>query len=315
MMNDTSPPPPPLLCCGPTPAVQRGLVFPDWEGDADVVRASDVSRSVGGKATNAARAVTRAGGGATVLGFAGGPNGDRMKDLLRREGLEGIWVDTATETRFCQTLMDREGRRIRELVEDAGPVSLHEWGELFAKAEQAIPFHAALLLCGSLPAEAPEGVYATLVELARNANRKVGIDAKGPELRAALKPGPDLVKINLDELRDATGETDPAVGIQQLLDLGVGAVMITDGPRPARVHDGERMTVLELPEIEPLNPIGGGDTVTGVTLHEWLRGGKLLDAALAGLGAGMAQTLTARPADFDPDTARELAGRIRKVKT
>lgn len=300
----------PLLCCGPTPALQRALAFDHWHADSDVVRTSRVHLSVGGKATNAARAIAHAGGQATVLGFAGGVNGQRMRRLLHDEGLDGVWVDTQAETRTCQTLLDGEGRRIRELVEDALPVTLHEWAEFFAHVEQALPFHAGILLCGSLPAGSPPDVYATLARLAHEAGRPVAIDAKGPELLAALREEPEWVKINLAELRAATREDDPATGIDRLIGLGVHQVLITDGPRPARARRGRKAYTLDLPEITPVNPIGGGDTVTGVTFYRHLDGASLRDAARAGLGAGMAQTLTDRPAVFDPDEADRLARAI-----
>ncbi|MCC5845603.1 MAG: hypothetical protein JJU05_15245 [Verrucomicrobia bacterium] len=302
----------PILCFGPTPALQRGLRFAAWDAPGDVVRTREVDWSVGGKATNAARAVLRGGGSATLLGPAGGMNGERMTALLREEGMEAVWVAVEAETRICQTLQTSEGRRIRELVEDAPPLSLGEWGELFAKAEQALPFHAGLLLCGSLPLEAPKEVYATLVELAKAAGRNVVLDVKGAPLRAALEKGPDLVKINRDELRETTETEDVAEGMRLLLKMGAGAVMITDGPLQAYVAKGKKIWRYELPEIEPVNPIGGGDTVTGMTALSWLGGASIEDAARLGLGAGTAQTLHPRPAEFELEEARGFAARIKR---
>ncbi len=300
----------PVLCFGPTPALQRGLRFADWDAPGDVVRTREVRWSVGGKATNAARAVVRGGGQATLLGPAGGMNGGRMKALLREEGLEGVWIEVAEETRICQTLQTAEGNRIRELVEDALPLSCGEWGELFAKLEQALPFHAGLLLCGSLPVDAPDEVYATGVELAKAAGRKVILDAKGAPLRAALALKPDFVKINRDELRETTALEDVKAGMHALMEMGAGAVMITDGPRRAFVAEGRKVWAYTLPEIQPVNPIGGGDTVAGVTALNWLAGVPLHEAGRMGLGAGTAQTLSAGPAEFTLDDARLYTKKI-----
>lgn len=291
--------------------MQRGLRFAEWDAPGDVVRTRDVDWSVGGKATNAARAVLNGGGQASLMGPAGGMNGARMKGLLREEGLEGIWVEVEAETRICQTLLDGEGRRIRELVEDALPLSLGEWGELFAKVEQALPFHSGLLLCGSLPIDAPKEVYATLAELAKAAGRRVVMDVKGPSLKSALAFKPDLVKINRDELRETTGSEDVVKGMGLLLEMGAGAVMITDGPGQAYVAQGKKHWRYELPKIEPVNPIGGGDTVTGMTALNWFGGMALPDAARLGLGAGTAQTLRPRPAEFELSDAEGFAREIR----
>ncbi len=301
----------PILCCGPTPALQRTLRFRNWCAEGDVVRTSEITCSVGGKATNAARAIVCGGGKASILSPASGMNGERMKRLLASEGLEGIWMETAAETRICQTLLDGEGRRIRELVENAPAWQLPEWGEYFAQLERTLHFHSALLLCGSLPEQAPDAAYATMTEMAVKAGKTVVIDAKGPPLKAALPFQPDLIKINREELCGTSGLDDIPDGMRKLMDEGAKAVMVTDGPHDAWLAAGRKIHRFSLPEIEPVNPIGGGDTVTGVTALSWLSGMKLHKAAIEGLGAGMAQTLTSHPAQYEPATARELARKIK----
>jgi len=296
----------PILCCGPTPALQRALRFSEWDSDSDVIRTSDVEVSVGGKATNAARAISCAGGEATVLSFAGGPVGERIQTLLAEEGLNGVWVETQAETRTCQTLLHPDGTRIRELVEEAQAVTLHEWAEFFAKVEQALPFHSGLLLCGSLPADSPPEVYVTLAELAHQVGKPVGVDAKGAELLAALSQEPEFIKINRGELRDSTGKEEVWDGMNALSSQGVKHVMITDGPHPAFLQSGRKRFQFTLPEIEAVNPIGGGDTVTGVTFQQILQNDGAKAAASAGLAAGLAQTLTARPAIYHTSEASRL---------
>lgn len=301
----------PVLCFGPSPALQRGLRFANWDEPGDVVRTREVDWSVGGKATNAARAVLRGGGEATLLGPAGGANGERMKCLLGEEGIEGIWVEVQAETRMCQTLQTLEGRRIRELVEDAGALEPTEWKALFKEVERLLPHHSGLLLCGSLPVDAPDDVFAILVDLAKTAGRKVVMDVKGPPLRMALDNGPDLVKINRDELQETTNTPEIRQGMTALMRMGAGAVLITDGPRQACLAEGTRMWRYKLPAIEAVNPIGGGDTVTGMTALSWLNGMPLDQASRLGLGAGTAQTLHPRPAEFTLPEARQYAECIR----
>jgi tagatose 6-phosphate kinase len=301
----------PLLCVGPTPALQRSLRFPTWDSPSDVVRTNDVQLSVGGKATNAARAILRNGGTASLISFAGGLSGERMKQLLRDEGIDAVWVETAAESRCCQTLLDAGGHRIRELVEDAAPVSPGEWGELYAAVERALPFHAGLLLCGSLPLNSPSGAYAGLVRLAREAHRPCLIDAKGAELLASLPEKPAWVKINRGELLASTGRPFVPQALQELLQLGAAGAFITDGPEQALLALPRKTWTFQLPAIDPVNPIGGGDTVAGVFLSEWLRSSDPISAAQKALAAGLAQTLTERPADFDP---REAASFSEKIK-
>lgn len=305
----------PLFCFGASPALQRALRLPDWSTPGDVLRVHSHRESVGGKATNAARAILRAGGSATLAGPAGGMNGDRIRSLLQQENIEAVWIQTDAETRICQTLEQPDGRRLRELVEPAPALTLREWAECLAQTERAMHFHSALLLCGSLPAESPGDAVQRLCEFALACRRPVIVDMTGAPLCAALRAGPTLVKINRDELRETTGCGDVPEGTEALLKMGAAAALITDGPAAAFLAAGSKLWRFELPKIDPVNPIGGGDTVTGVcALHLVLQPGNWLEAALQGLAAASAQTLTPNPAEFDPAVAAQLKREIRVEK-
>ena len=290
----------PILCCGPTPALQRTLAFADWDSASDVVRASSVRLSVGGKATNAARAITCAHGTATVLSFAGS---NEIIDLLEKEGLPGHWIPTASPTRICQTLVDANGKRIRELVENAGPVSDAEWDALYTSVTDLLPTHSGLLLCGSLPEGTDPTRYADLIRIAHDQGKPVGIDAKGAEMKHALAHTPELVKINQQELND--------LGIP-LTDLEIPTALITNGPHPAQLLTDGTIHTFNLPKIDPLNPIGGGDTVTGVMFLHLLNGLSPQDATSHALAAGLAQTMTPNPAEFDSESAAKFIEQVER---
>jgi len=305
-------PTPPILCAGLSPALQRTLHVPDWFSEGDVVRVDSTRESVGGKATNALRAIVRAGGDAMLLSPAGGVNGKNVQNLLAAEGLRADWIMVRSGTRICQTLLDADGRRIRELVEPSGPLSPNEWIAFFTRLEQTLPHHAAMLLCGSLPAGTPPEVPRRICDLANTAECPVILDMQGQMLMRTLPANPRLVKINREELRSSTGLPDVSDGMNRLLELGARAVLITDGPGNAWLAEGNSQWCFSLPTINPVNPIGGGDTVTGVTAYALsMNPGDICDAARRGLGAGLAQTLTSNPADFDPVTAKQLSAQIR----
>lgn len=300
----------PLLCCGVSPALQRNLQFNDWESDSDVVRTRNVEWTAGGKATNAARAIRNAKGLATLLGFSGGPNGQRMEQLIKQEKLPAIWVPVKSETRICQSLLDADGKRIRELVEEAGPIGTEEWDRLLEKVKQELTTHAALLLCGSLPLDAPPALYASLAKIAEHLNRPVILDTTGDILKQTFPHKPYLVKINRSELLQTTGQSDIPDGLDILMSEGVQIALITDGPHQAWLGYDTKRVRFTLPTIDVINPIGGGDTVTGVTALELYKGKNPTEASKAGLAAGLAQTMRSKPADFDLETANQLAAQI-----
>ncbi len=313
-MPQASIPKAPVLCVGCSPALQRNLVFPDWDGSSDVVRCQEPQLSVGGKATNAARALQRLGTEVSLLSVAGGAQGEKIQGLLHAEGIQGLWVESAAETRCCQTLLREDGSRIRELVEEAASLTLREWAELFSRFEQALAFHSSVLICGSLPKEAPLDVYASLCRMAREAGKELLIDATGPGLEQALPEQARLVKINREELRASSQAASDEAAIQDLLKRGAQALLITDGPRPAFLAMGKKRWRYQLPEIKVLNPIGGGDTVAGAMAHFGLAAKQLPESTRMALACSMAQSQTANPAEFDPELAKELASQIKMKK-
>lgn len=296
----------PILCVGLTPAFQRCLRFEDWQAATDVIRTQDVHISVGGKATNALRAITIAGGIGSLLSVSGGNVGKAMQRSLRDEGLEAQWVEVEGETRMCQTLTDSHQGHVRELVEEAAALKNGEWGEVFSRLEQALLMHALVCFSGSLPREAPPEALATLAGICVEHGKAFVVDAVGPALLATLPHQPLLVKINRSELTKTTGSEDLKEGCNQLLSAGATSVFITDGPHPAHYFSKRDRFTLTLPAIEARHPVGGGDTATGVTALRLLTGDKPKAACKAGLAAAMAQSEHPLPARFDLERAGEL---------
>ena len=253
------------------------------------------------------------GGTPTLLGFSGGPTGKRMEDIIEREGIPASWIQTETETRVCQTLLDEKRGRIRELVEDAAPINGKEWASFFRTTEEQLDTRGFLCLCGSLPRNSPPDIQSRLVGLAHAQRTRVILDATGPALNATLPLQPWLIKINRQELQQTTECQDVATGIAVLLDRGAQQVLITDGPDTCHYGGSEGRSTFSLPAIQAVNPIGSGDTVTGVLAWTQATGGigSMNEAIALALGAGLAQAETERPAEFDPERAQVLSKEIR----
>ena len=115
-----------ILCCGIFPALQRTLELKTLKTGA-VNRVQTVTRSVGGKATNAARVLKTLGADPLLFGFAGGENGETIKHLLDQEGIEHAFVETEAETRVCQTLLADNANDFTELIEDSEPLLSNVW--------------------------------------------------------------------------------------------------------------------------------------------------------------------------------------------
>jgi len=280
-----------ILCCGFFPALQRTIEFASFR-PGEVNRASKVSVAASGKATNTARVLKILGAEPLVLSFAGGSNGKTVRDLLEKEQLPCRWVETKAETRICQTLLSGDG--CTELVENTAPLSASEW-KAFVKTFAAIQGgFDRIVFSGNLPPHAPQDIYAELLSLTDG--RNVLIDSYGPPLLAALEHRPAVVKINAEELRNTFKSTAPMEELaDELMSLGAGAVGITQGKAPAMLFQPSAAYTFKVPQIQALNPIGSGDSVSAGTAYALAKGHSLVEAFVFGLACGTSNAMNLEP--------------------
>ncbi len=266
-----------LLCVCLNPAVDVTYRLDGGLAPGESHRVAEVGERAGGKGVNVARVLRQLGTDAVVLGFAGGPNGEVLRAGLRQAGLVADLVDVAGATRRTVAIVD-PGRATA--LNEPGPlVSAAEWAGLRARFRDLLEDAEVVVLSGSLPPGLPPDAYAVLTRLARDRGRPVIVDADGPALRRALPAGPALVKPNLAELRDFTGETGPpvtsAAGLAwltaaagRLRDAGAASVVVSLGSEGlvALTPDGAwRATA---PEVPAGNPTGAGDALVAVLARD-----------------------------------------------
>ncbi|HMP76696.1 MAG TPA: hexose kinase [Kiritimatiellia bacterium] len=304
----------PILCLAISPAVQRTL-FMDILRPGEVNRAKRTRISAAGKGVNVATVLARLGAPARLVGMRGGPDGEWIARELAALGVDARWTETRAPTRHCHTVVEGEGTRITELVEETATPAESEWRAFDQAVAAALTGCSWLAISGALPPGVPVARLAELGEQARAAGAKLFIDSQGAPLRAALDAKPAIVKLNVEELTATTGrpadeEADRWIAMQELRSLGAGAILVTDGARDAFLRSDAGRWRLTPPRVDVLNPIGSGDAVSAGLLVELERGAPLPDAAAFGLACGSANALTEIPALLDPATARELCARV-----
>jgi 1-phosphofructokinase family hexose kinase len=303
-----------ILCLGTTPAAQRVMVFHRLTLDA-VNRAATTSDGAAGKSINVAKVLHALGERPLATGFLGGDRGDFLRETLRERGIETDFVNVATRTRQCVTVIDEAAGTVTELVEESRPVEAAAFGELLARIERHLPDCRAVVMSGTITAGGPADLYRRVTELARAQGLLTVVDAQGPPLLEALAAGPDLVKPNRAELaaslgRELPDEAGVLRALRELAGRGARRAVVTAGAGATLAFDGARGWRITAPRVKALNPIGSGDAFTAAATARLLRGDDLGEACRWGAAAGTANVLTPMAGEVDPATVERLAATV-----
>jgi 1-phosphofructokinase family hexose kinase len=300
-----------ILAAGLSPVWQQLLTF-DALALGEVNRAREVRWCASGKVLNAARALHHLGGPVKALTIVGGTTGAEIRQDFGRLGIAARWVELATPTRICTTVLDAAGRTVTELVPNAPPLAGDELARFLAAFEEEAAAADVVILIGSLPAGAPPGVYRDL--LARTPGKAV-LDARGPELLEALKEKPFLVKPNRDELgrtlgRELRGDAELFEAMHEVNRVGAGWVVVTDKGNPVHASSRGQLYRVRPPVTAVVNPIGCGDSMAGGIAWALSRGQEPAQAVAFGVAVAADKLGQLLPGVVDSGRVTELARSI-----
>lgn len=252
----------------------------------------------GGKGINVARVAHSQGLAAVAVTTVGGVVGAEFAAELAASGVPHTLVPVAAETRRSVAVYDESHADTMIFNERGVAPSSAEWAQLLEVVAAELDGGAdagnpcVLVISGSLPPGIGEAELRALMSLATSRGLPAIVDTSGPLLLVAAQAGAALLKPNSEELRAATGETDPMRGMAVLLELGAGTVLCSlgaDGMLLGTASDplerkGQRARRARL--MTPLsgNPTGAGDAAVAAA------------ASLAACGAALGDTAVLRRA-------------------
>jgi fructose-1-phosphate kinase PfkB-like protein len=217
------------------------------------------------------------------------------------------------------TVLPQDDGTMTELIEPSGAVSPSELTAMRELLTREMGAFGGVALSGSLPPGVPDSFYADVATLALD-RALVLLDAWSKVAVPALEAGVSVLKINVHELAELTGCTDLEEGTRACLErYPVQAVAVTCGPDPAVLVTRRTAWRVPVPEAtHVVSPLGAGDVVAGVMLHDLVSGTaadprsrewdqRVLRAFALGLGCASASAQTASPSEFDPALGRGLA--------
>ncbi|HJT31936.1 MAG TPA: PfkB family carbohydrate kinase [Pirellulales bacterium] len=301
-----------ILAAGLTPAWQHILRFDDLRL-GQVNRAAETHLCASGKVCNVGIALAQLGAECRLLTPLGDEVMERAWQELTSLEVQPALINAQQPTRVCATLIDSASGTVTELVENAQPLPpscltefCHEYAKIARQAELVV-------LSGSLPAETPVTFYRELLAVTPG---RVVLDARGPELLAALECRPFVIKPNREELASTLGcklgdESPLLSAMRELNDRGAQWVVITDGTRAVWVSSTEGIHRLQPLRVEHvINPIGCGDCLAAGLAWSLSQGHDVLQAVRIGIAAAAQNAEQLLPGRINPRQTLELAEKV-----
>jgi tagatose 6-phosphate kinase len=269
----------------------------------------------GGKGCNVARALQELGEAPVVSGWVGGFAGRFIEKELHREGIQSDFVHTDFESRTCTSIVDPEKQTLTEIYELGESVPTAKVEELRDHIRTIIGDCRAVTLSGSLPPGVPADFYASVIEIAREANVLTFLDSSGDALRKGAEAAPFLMKPNEAEAKSLLGidSKRSADFAQMAVEISMTYktnVVLSLGAKGAIAAKGQEVFVIKSPTAEARNAVGSGDCMLAGLTYGFLQGLSFERAMVYGVAAGTANTLTIGAGQFRKDDFERLCDEV-----
>lgn len=250
----------------------------------------------GGGGINVARGISRLGGKVTAVFPAGGYTGKAFNDLLKRENIPFIAVESEQETRENIVVLDASTNHQYRFGMPGTPLSETEWKQIIEKLEQAGQIEY-IVASGSLPPGVPDDIFGTIAVIAKKKNARLIVDTSGEALKNAVAEGVFLLKPNLGELSALTGKDplnheDICPAAQSIIRQGMCEVVVVSmGAAGAMlVTKSISKTITPVP-VKTKSTVGAGDSMVAGIVWSLSNGGSLEEAVRYGVACGTAATM------------------------
>lgn len=253
---------PTILTIAASPALDRYLWFPSFERGA-VNRPDRVEVRPGGKALNSARVLRALGLDVVAVAPVHPSETADWQEELAGEEIDLIAVPCSMRSRATVTCIDRARGSATEIYEPSAPLQASEWAAFGEAVLRRLGDGGidGLVIAGSRPGR-DSPVLADVVRAASALGIPVYVDGVGEPVVAALRAGPTLIKVNVEEASALLGSLvllTPADAARALLELGPSIAVVTAGVDGGACATGEGVIAVPPPRTRGPFPGGSGD--------------------------------------------------------
>jgi len=238
----------------------------------------------GGKGVNVASFLADVGLTTTVTGFLGQDNADVFEQFFASKHIDDQFVRIPGRTRTGVKIVDEANQQTTDINMPGLFPPAEALDTLLKTIERLAASCDWFVLSGTLPPGVPTTTYATLITQLKAHGKQVVLDTSRDALREGVKAGPTILKPNVDELQQLTGQslTDEVAlehAARQLLDGGIQLVVISMGERGAMFIDPATSLLAVPPIVSVKSTVGAGDAMVAGLIAGQVQGLSLPDCA------------------------------------
>jgi 1-phosphofructokinase family hexose kinase len=303
-----------------SPAIDQTLSIPGFAAGR-VNRVAESRSHAGGKGVNVACFLADLSGPGTdvvATGFLGAENAEIFEATFARRGIADHFVRVPGRTRMGIKIVDDRMGETTDINFPGLSPSPEDFAELRERIVGLVDSGESdgwFVLSGSVPAGAPDGVYAELIDRIRRRFGRVILDTSGRPLREALASRPYIIKPNVEELGELVGRTletiaDVRAAGESLLGVGTGLVVVSMGAEGALFIDYDRALLARPPRVAVRSTVGAGDAMVAGIAYGLVQDLSLEDLARFSTAGGAYAVTRIGPGVEDRDELQRLVEQV-----
>jgi 1-phosphofructokinase len=266
-----------------TPALDQTVRVDNFRTNT-VNYGQEMQFSAGGKGVNVASFLADAGFSTTVTGFLGQDNADIFEQAFADKQIEDQFVRIPGRTRIGVKIVDEVRQQTTDINMRGLTPPPQAMDALHLKIKQLADYCDWFVLSGRLPPGVPTATYAILINQLKTYGKPVVLDTSNEALREGIQAGPTIVKPNVDELRQLTGQeltNNDAIeqAARQLLHKGIQLIIVSMGERGAMFMDQTSTLIAVPPPVQVKSTVGAGDAMVAGFVAGQIQGLNLADCA------------------------------------
>ncbi len=244
----------------------------------EVNRVERTQSDAGGKGVNVASFLTHFGYEIAATGLLGLGNAEPFNRLFAEKGIADYFVKVPGLTRVNIKIVDEVQSRVTDINFPGLDAGSRDVESVFSAVETlAIEGIEWFVLSGSLPGGMPVDVYRDMVSRLNARGKHVVLDTSGQPLSEAISAGPEVIKPNIDELKELTGaalqtDTEIVAAAGELVAKGIRLVAVSMGARGAIFVTKDEAVLATPPKVTVKSTVGAGDAMVSGIVHGSIKG-------------------------------------------